>query len=236
MRRLVISPHPDDAVWSCGGVLGRWADRGDQITVVTVFDGDPPAQIPASTTAAARRREDAEALATWPVQRLSLGLPEATHRGGGGCYPGLMSRRRGIHPADRQTVDVVAASIVPLLASADAVLVPLAIRTHVDHVIVRAATEGAVGHSGHRPNLTYYQEFPYLPAPGATGRLMVRTYPADFGQWLRTGLRYRSQVSAMFGGALGFARALARHARAGDGSWVWREWTVQSVGSFHARP
>ncbi|MEI7031014.1 PIG-L deacetylase family protein [Streptomyces pratensis] len=36
---VVISPHPDDAVWSLGGRLVRWVAHGVPVTVVTVFDG-----------------------------------------------------------------------------------------------------------------------------------------------------------------------------------------------------
>ncbi|MFD5492544.1 PIG-L deacetylase family protein [Streptomyces sp. GDS52] len=36
---VVVSPHPDDAVWSLGGRLARWVARGVPVTVVTVFDG-----------------------------------------------------------------------------------------------------------------------------------------------------------------------------------------------------
>ncbi|GAA0911501.1 PIG-L deacetylase family protein [Streptomyces thermoalcalitolerans] len=45
---LVVSPHPDDAVWSLGGRLARWVARGIPVTVVTVFDGPEPGAAPAS--------------------------------------------------------------------------------------------------------------------------------------------------------------------------------------------
>jgi LmbE family N-acetylglucosaminyl deacetylase len=40
---LVISPHLDDGVFSCGGLLGAGAMEGRAATVVTVFAGRPPA-------------------------------------------------------------------------------------------------------------------------------------------------------------------------------------------------
>ncbi|WP_366972639.1 PIG-L family deacetylase, partial [Thermoflexus sp.] len=37
----VLSPHPDDAVLSCGGTLYRTARAGIPVRVITVFAGDP---------------------------------------------------------------------------------------------------------------------------------------------------------------------------------------------------
>ncbi|MET9801726.1 PIG-L family deacetylase [Streptomyces sp. NPDC006368] len=53
--QVVVSPHPDDAVWSLGGRLAHWVARGVPVTVVTVFDGPAqevdPAVEPASGSA-----------------------------------------------------------------------------------------------------------------------------------------------------------------------------------------
>ena len=40
--RVYVSPHLDDAVFSCGGLIARQTARGDEVVVVTVFAGDPP--------------------------------------------------------------------------------------------------------------------------------------------------------------------------------------------------
>ncbi|WP_030241120.1 PIG-L family deacetylase [Streptomyces sp. NRRL S-350] len=210
MRRVVVSPHPDDAVWSCGGMFDAWTAGGDALTVVTVFDGGP--------AAAVRRAEDAAALAAWPVRSVGLGFPDAAHRGN--RYPGPLSRRRGVHPDDAGTVAAVAAALAPFLPDADVLLLPLAERTHVDHVIARTAAERAAA-AGTAADVVYYAEFPYAPPPAAGGGdLEVTAHRADFSAWLRGSLVYRSQVTELFGGPLRFGRALARHARTPA---VWRE-------------
>src|SRR3954462_5200531 len=85
---VVLSPHPDDAVFGCWSVL----TGPGEVLVVNVFDGVPP---PGSVTlwelitgcadsAAAmheRRREDAAALALAGRQSVGLGLPDQQHRG-----------------------------------------------------------------------------------------------------------------------------------------------------------
>ncbi|ANN17139.1 hypothetical protein SD37_16815 [Amycolatopsis orientalis] len=203
MRRLVVSPHPDDAVWSCGGILHAWAARGDDVVVCTVFDAD-----------GARRQEDADALGLLSVRVRSLRIPEAAERG---FYPGPLSRRRGIHAEDRGTVETVAEALLPQLSDADVVLLPRAERTHVDHLIARLAGERVAATLG--TELSYYPEFPYSAPLGAPARV----HRVDFRPWLRAGLAYRSQVDGMFGGPVRFTRALARHARTPGGHCVWRE-------------
>ncbi|WP_405554639.1 PIG-L family deacetylase [Streptomyces canus] len=229
MRRLLLSPHADDAVWSCGGVIGRWAGHGQELTVLTVFDGDGPHACPSTAgSPAERRREDAEALAHWPVIALSLGLPEALLRyDERGCprYMGHLALRRGPHPLDAGLVELVAGRVRPLLHACDELLVPLAERTHVDHRIVRLAGESAVRSIAPEScEVRYYAEFPYNAPPPAGPR--ERWESAEFGPWLRASLVYRSQVDKMFGGAPAFARALRRHACSGHGC-RWRSWSAQ---------
>lgn len=209
-RRLVVSPHPDDAVWSCGGMFGAWTAGADTLVVVTVFDGGP--------AAAVRRLEDTAALAGWPVRPISLGFPEAAHRGN--RYPGPLSRRRAVlHPDDAETVSIVAAELAPRLREADVLLLPLAERTHVDHVIARSAAERAA--AGTEVDIAYYAEFPYAPPlPGEPDGVQVTAHRADFSSWLSGSLVYQSQVMEMFGGPLRFGRALARHTRTPA---IWRE-------------
>jgi LmbE family N-acetylglucosaminyl deacetylase len=207
-HRVVVSPHPDDAVWSCGGMLDAWTSGRHVLTVVTVFDGGP--------AVLERRAEDVAALGAWPIRRVGLGFPEAAHREN--RYPGPLSRRRTVHPDDRATTDQVAAALVPQLRAADLVLLPLAGRTHVDHTIARSAAErGLVGSPA---QIAYYPEFPYRSQQLGEHRMVVTEHRADFAAWLRAALVYRSQVTEMFGGPLRFGRALAEHA---GRPAVWRE-------------
>ncbi|MGD9712509.1 MAG: PIG-L deacetylase family protein [Thermomicrobiales bacterium] len=63
-RVLVIFPHPDDADFSCGGTMARWAREGNEITLCLVTDGasgsDDPAWTPARL-AETRETEQREA-------------------------------------------------------------------------------------------------------------------------------------------------------------------------------
>ena len=42
MHHLFLSPHYDDAVYSCGGTLASLTTAGENVTVLTVCAGSPP--------------------------------------------------------------------------------------------------------------------------------------------------------------------------------------------------
>jgi LmbE family N-acetylglucosaminyl deacetylase len=50
-RVLAIFPHPDDAEFSCGGTIARWASEGKAITLCIVTDGDRGSDDPEMTPA-----------------------------------------------------------------------------------------------------------------------------------------------------------------------------------------
>ena len=39
--RVYLSPHLDDAVFSCGGVIYQQTSMGDEVLVVTICAGEP---------------------------------------------------------------------------------------------------------------------------------------------------------------------------------------------------
>jgi LmbE family N-acetylglucosaminyl deacetylase len=110
---LVMSPHLDDAVWSCGALLAHLAPR-HRITVVTAFTAasPPPWSLPArrhlgaigvtdaEALFARRRAEDMQVLAGLGVEMVHLGFRDALFRRaddapGGPAGLGRRARRRG---------------------------------------------------------------------------------------------------------------------------------------------
>ena len=78
---LVVVPHPDDEVLLAGGLIATQRERGVDVHVIGVTDGEAglPLRVPARDLGQVRRREQAEALCTLGVSRLSitrLGLPD----------------------------------------------------------------------------------------------------------------------------------------------------------------
>lgn len=65
---LVVAPHPDDEIIGPGGTLLLHAERGDAISIVTVFDGaqgDPDGKFPREGYVERRAAETARVAADW---------------------------------------------------------------------------------------------------------------------------------------------------------------------------
>lgn len=119
-RHVFLSPHYDDAVFSCGGTLGLLAGAGHRPLVITIFGGGPDPASRLSPTAvrkhqkmgmispydveqviARRRTEDAEALGRCGSDYLWLDHPDALYRGDPPRYPAREDYLGGdVHPAD----------------------------------------------------------------------------------------------------------------------------------------
>lgn len=215
MRILVLSPHPDDAVWSLGGWLARQRQDGHTVTVMTVFDGDPDTVPPqgdawrqASLTAL-RRREDALALDQLGARRLSLGLVDAALRtdADGRFLYATPSALFAPLPDDLGAArDRVAAGLAAT-GPWDLLIAPAGFGGHVDHISVRDVVAGAA-----TAGQTYwYGEFPYartgLPL-AASARLEVSV---DWPIWRDAARLYHSQVRRLFRTTAAFEASLADH-------------------------
>ncbi len=225
-RALAISPHLDDAVFSCGGTLATLASRGWTVTVATVFtasvarpDGFALAcQLDKGIGAeidymALRRDEDAAA-----CQALGLHPPvwmpfrEAPHRGYGSAAALFAGLR------DDDTVnEVIGRDLKRMIAvePPDLVLAPQGVGAHVDHVQVVRALRSEAG----RLPVLWWTDFPYSvradtptrPFEDAMTRLDCTevVLSADALDRKRLACRaYASQIGFQFGGPEGLDQRL----------------------------
>ncbi len=226
---LIVSPHLDDAAFSCGGTVAAMAHSGWHTIIATVFTrsvmgaggfalacqtdkGIPPD----ADYMALRRQEDLDAAALLGCAALHwMDLPEAPHRG----YDSAPALFGAVLPNDGVQSEVEAA-----LRDLDAahrplaVLVPQGLGNHVDHqIVVRAAL--AVFSPG---RLTFYRDTPYAlrhphatPLPGVPAQHVSRV---DIAAWLEARIAasaaYASQIGFQFGGAAPLAEALRAFALA----------------------
>lgn len=224
---LALSPHLDDAAFSCGGTLARLAASGWQVVMATVFTESVAApqgfalacQLdkglpPEIDYMALRRAEDAEAARALGIAPpVHLPFREAPHRGYASA-PDLF--------ADTRADDGIVADLVPALAglvaerTPDLILAPQAIGGHVDHVqMVRAFRQ-----TGPAAPVLWWRDFPYT-VRSAEPKQPLATLFADFPEF-ETGLTpeaearkraacaaYASQIGFQFGGGAGLERRLA---------------------------
>jgi len=221
-----LSPHLDDAVLSCGGLIRRQVISGAQVTVITVFAGQPLdheiSEYAASLhrlwgsgeeTVPQRRREDRTALKWLGATARHLDYLDAIYRSDGNRFlyvsdQDLFDRP---HKLEAKLIDDVAASIPRLLSPADSWLyAPLGVGNHVDHQLVARASMRLLQLTG---RVIFYEDYPYVERPGAlTTRLegigglgwrpQIEALATECIQAKIDAVSsYQSQLSSLFGGA-----------------------------------
>jgi LmbE family N-acetylglucosaminyl deacetylase len=170
MKWIYLSPHLDDAVYSCGGLIWMQTQAGALVEIWTVCAGDPPPG-PLSPFAQelharwgtglevgqVRREEDVRAAARVGATIRHLELPDCIYRRaptGEALYASEQAIFGEIHPAE--TGGAWLRQILRNEIPADtAVVCPLSMGGHVDHQLVRTTAEQAGGIRA------YYPDFPY---------------------------------------------------------------------------
>jgi len=215
---LAVSPHLDDAVFSAGALLRRLARRGCRVVVATVFTGNVAqpegfalaCQIDKGLAAdidymALRRAEDEAACRLLGLEVRHLPLLEAPHRGYHSA-PDLFAGVRdddGIGGAVSDSLSALVAELRP-----SAVLGPLGIGNHADHLVVREALERL-----DPARLFWWEDWPYaVRQSDRLDRRGMRSLPLSAEARRAKAAAcasYASQVGFQFGGEAGLHDLLA---------------------------
>ncbi len=216
MRWIYISPHFDDAVLSCGGLIWQQTQKGTPVEIWTVCSGDaPPGPLSllamachyqwgiesAAEVVAARRVENQTAAARVGAETVDFSIPDCIYRHsptGELLYPEDVFVP--VHPFEQDLDVEIAAALTSELQPDDTLVIPLAIGGHADHILTRRAAERL-----DRP-LWYYADIPYLLnhpeilAPATKG--MTETlYPISkkgLGAWQSGIAAYATQIPILF--------------------------------------
>jgi len=182
-RHIYLSPHFDDAVYSCGGTIGVQASVWLRPLVITVFAGIPPTEPQlsayalemtramgaqeAGTLVTNRRKEDARALDYLHADYLWLDYLDAIYRGTPAYYTQESQLVGGeVHSGDMGIDRQLAQDLLKLHERLpDAIwYAPLGIGRHVDHQIVSSAVDRLIQRGA---NVKLYEDFPYVLHEGA---------------------------------------------------------------------
>ncbi len=223
---LALSPHLDDAAFSCGGTLARLAGAGWRVVVVTVFTASVPnpsgfalacqldkGLAPEVDYMALRREEDAGAMRALGAEPVWLPFREAPHRGYGSA-PALFAGVR----EDDGVVATIAPNLTDLLSGRqpDLVLAPQAVGGHADHIqLVLAMQTARVANP-----ILWWRDYPYgvrdaTPREPFRDRLSglsdteVALSPGEAEAKRLACRAYASQLGFQFGGAEALDRKLA---------------------------
>ncbi len=217
-RHLFLSPHLDDAVYSCGGLIAHLRARGKPVTVLTLCAGDPPSG-PLTPLAqelharwglqeepvAARWVEDLEACRLLGAEAVHLEVPDAIYRRGPGgepLYPDQPDIFGEPRPADRAPAARLRQALASQITPETRLYVPLAVGGHVDHRLTRQAAEGLAR------GLHYYADLPYATRlgdpedhlPPDAEQVVTPLAPQEVDAWVEAILTYRSQFSTFWTG------------------------------------
>jgi len=214
---IYLSPHLDDAILSCGGLIAHQAAGGESVLVVTICAGDP-GEGPLSEFAQAlhalwvsgaspvgdRRTEDRMACGRLDASVLQLDFPDAIYRrgpGGAALYNSEATLLGPLSPEETSLVQQVADRLGSVCSEGARIYSPLAIGGHVDHRLTRAAAERL------SCPMWYYRDFPYASRTPITpsefsppsGRESILALSAEEIQtWAAAVAEYRSQISSFW--------------------------------------
>jgi LmbE family N-acetylglucosaminyl deacetylase len=218
MRWIYISPHYDDGVLSCGGLIHEQTHQGIPVEIWTVCAGFPPKDRPLSAlaqrthrdwqtrsgrgTIILRRKEDRAAAAAVGAAVRYFTVPDCIYRwssAGEPLYPeGVFDPP---HPEDANLPESIAIMLQRGLRKADVVVAPLSVGHHIDHVLTRLGVE-RIGRS-----LLYYADTPYslirpkelkTASQNMSSQLFHVSRPG-LKAWLAGISAYKSQIEVLFG-------------------------------------
>lgn len=187
---VVLSPHLDDAVLSCGGLLHQLGEQGRPARVVTCFAGIPDYRELSPFAAgqhlrwgqpadpvSERRAEDRTALSLLGVSYEHWPYLDCIYRrdrdSGAFLYTSEESLFGQVAPADHLLVARLVGRVKRRFGSNGTVVyAPLSAGRHVDHQLVRlvALQLAAAGYL-----ITYYEDYPYAE--------QVERVAAALSQW-----------------------------------------------------
>ena len=242
MRWIYISPHFDDAVLSCGGLIWEQTHLGIPVEIWTVTAGDPPPG-PVSDlitrvhkmwntgtpqqTIEQRRMEDRNAASQVGAMVRHLKMVDAIYRrNNSGTLIYTRDVFEPIHASETGIVEETASQIANQLFDSDIVVCPIALGGHVDHIITRRAVESL------RPQgsqLWYYADIPYLFRHGeelgpATENLQSENFfISDHGltAWTAAIEQHASQISSLFADTDDMRSQIKAYCLARNGQDLW---------------
>ncbi|MEN4042219.1 MAG: PIG-L family deacetylase [Anaerolineaceae bacterium] len=243
MRWIYLSPHYDDAVLSCGGLIWEQVNFSHTVEIWTIFSGNPPEGALSDyarehhqrwgvvdSLIALRRSEDQAACAALGVKPRYFDLPDCIYRrlpGGEALIKSRTNLFSAIHPGETDLIHRITAIVAAQLLPADRLVCPLGVGGHVDHRLVRAAVDAL-----ERP-VWYYADFPYtiLPefqfqladwVPPGSARWHHQISQQGLAAWQAGVASYASQISTFWENQDEMRSAIAAYAKTGYGSSLWQ--------------
>lgn len=152
-RVLIISPHLDDAVLSCGDLIAKLIEEGKRVDVLTIFSGliEKESLSPAALkfhsncfldekAMTHRKKEDKKAHKLLKCNSLYLNMPECLYRSdsNGHLYPDL-NNIYYLDDRDNITIYELSKKLLKYVNNYEVILCPLGLGSHADHLVTNYA-------------------------------------------------------------------------------------------------
>jgi len=193
---VCLSPHFDDAVLSCGGIMAKAVNGGATVVAVTIFAGEPDTRalmkphvqaahrrwrLADNQAVSLRRAEDQAALSLLGVLQACASLPDHLYWPHAGAWSQPTAWRRWMQrlkvlmrpdraraiAARRHGVESVVRACLARWPTA-ALLAPCGIGGHPDHRLTMQVAREVVPLT---TTLGFYEDLPYAAREDASGRL-----------------------------------------------------------------
>ncbi|MGB0388907.1 MAG: PIG-L deacetylase family protein [Ardenticatenaceae bacterium] len=234
---MVLSPHFDDGVLSCGGRIWQAVQEGQAVRVLSLFAGGPVGDVPPFAAVQhamwgnppdpnrLRRAEDVAAYTRLGCFDLHhLDAPDAVYRvseDGRPLYGAEEAIFGDIEPEEHDYARSLVDDLLPYLLDEATILAPLGVGHHVDHLLGYAV--GRLLLENGWP-VAFYEELPYIESKGALEEVL-----ADKPSWRAERISlseaalaakvdamgyYRSQIPVLYGNDLAMSRRIRAVANA----------------------
>ena len=240
MAWIYLSPHLDDAILSCGGLIHKQVHSQVIVEVWTIFAGDPPeGRIssyaveqhnrwkPNENYPELRRAEDILACQQIGARHRHLPFQDCIYRqskNGRWLYDTESAIFGNISRDDESTIEIIRTFLRTALKPSDHVVLPLAIGNHVDHQITRKAMKHI------DQQIHFYADIPYVIQQ--TNNLAKETQKmksdihdlskSNLANWENSILHYASQIKTLFGDEGKMCEFITNYYNHSNGFYLWR--------------
>ncbi len=175
-KYVILSPHLDDAVLSCGDYISYLIEQKCKVEVISVFAGDYNENCLSdmakefhsmceltNNIVEARRKEDKKAMELLGCSFIHMEFMDCIYRSnilGEFVYTDFCQIYESNVHEEEEIVQNIKAEIYKLISDADVVLSPLAIGNHIDHMIVSYVARKLEKTCPEK--MVFYEDFPYV--------------------------------------------------------------------------
>ncbi len=214
-RWIFLSPHLDDAVFSCGGLIAYLSGNGINVEIWTIFSKQETDESRLTEyarslhrrwgideqTVRTRVNEDRQACQTIGANSEYFGFKDCIYRELPATGKPVVNSDAELfgklHPGEQYLIDEITSALKARQTEPSVWVCPLGLGDHIDHRIVRQAAEFADKLMLYYADLPYALERPVQTIPGLI-QLSFNLPSTVVQTWGKANLQYASQISSFW--------------------------------------